>query len=297
MLNIHQLSTFVAVISEGNMTQAADKLYLTQPAVSQQIRQLEEQLGCELLVRGVRLVKPTLQGEILYDYAKKIIQMSHQAEAAIKVLGAKLSGPLKVGTLNSIGLYLMSSTVAKLMKNNPQLNLTVVYENAQELIRLFKKGELDILIIPDLFKEYNCEIPSVSHFLFSEEMWLVHSGKEEDTPNSIKASEIAKNSHVLFSGEYDHFDKVLKPHISNKSSINFTSSNVGTLKRVIESGLGWGFLPSHSIRKQVRSGRLQRIMIEDFKYEFEIKFYHSENTQKKLLVDAFFQALKGQEKS
>ena len=54
MLNLQQLSTFVTVISEGSMTAAADKLFLTQPAVSQQIRNLEEELGVDLLVRGVR---------------------------------------------------------------------------------------------------------------------------------------------------------------------------------------------------------------------------------------------------
>ena len=57
MLNLYQLTTFVTVISEGSMTAAADKLFLTQPAVSQQIRNLEEELGVELLVRGVRQIK------------------------------------------------------------------------------------------------------------------------------------------------------------------------------------------------------------------------------------------------
>ena len=67
MLNLYQLQTFVTVVSEGSMTAAADKLYLTQPAVSQQIRALEEELGVELLVRGVRQIKATPQGEILFN--------------------------------------------------------------------------------------------------------------------------------------------------------------------------------------------------------------------------------------
>ncbi len=72
MLNLQQLSTFVTVISEGSMTAAADKLFLTQPAVSQQIRNLEEELGVDLLVRGVRQIKSTPQGEVLYEHAKRI---------------------------------------------------------------------------------------------------------------------------------------------------------------------------------------------------------------------------------
>ena len=61
-MNLQQLTTFCTVLSEGSMTAAADKLFLTQPAVSQQIRNLEEELGVNLLERGVRKVKATLQG-------------------------------------------------------------------------------------------------------------------------------------------------------------------------------------------------------------------------------------------
>jgi DNA-binding transcriptional LysR family regulator len=104
MKNLYQLTTFVTVISEGSMTAAADKLFLTQPAVSQQIRNLEEDLGVELLVRGVRQIKATPQGEILYEYAKKILQLTQQAEIAIKSIGAELKGQLRIGTLNSIGI-------------------------------------------------------------------------------------------------------------------------------------------------------------------------------------------------
>ncbi|MEK7357756.1 MAG: LysR family transcriptional regulator, partial [Bdellovibrionota bacterium] len=68
-MNLQQLVTFSTVISEGSMTAAAEKLYLTQPAVSQQIRNLEDELGVGRLDRGSRHAKPTVQGQMLYDYA------------------------------------------------------------------------------------------------------------------------------------------------------------------------------------------------------------------------------------
>ena len=103
MLNLHQLSTFVTVIGEGSMTAAADKLYLTQPAVSQQIRNLEDEVGVELLVRGVRQIKATPQGEVLYEHAKRLLQQVQKAEIAVKSMGAELKGHARIGTMNSIG--------------------------------------------------------------------------------------------------------------------------------------------------------------------------------------------------
>ena len=71
----------------------------------------------------------------------------------------------------------------------------------------------------------------------------------------------------------------------------FETSNVGTLKRVIESGLGWGFLPAHSIRKQVRSGRLSRTHVQGLDYDMDLLFYYRKNSEKKTLLETFYQAL------
>lgn len=84
MLNTQQLLTFVTVVTEGSMKEAASKLQVTQPAISQQIRQLEEYLGVELLVRNARLVKPTIFGEVLFDHARRILQHLQQTEVMIK---------------------------------------------------------------------------------------------------------------------------------------------------------------------------------------------------------------------
>lgn len=297
MLNFHQLTTFVTVISEGSMTQAADKLYLTQPAVSQQIRQLEEHIGVELLVRGVRQVKPTLQGEVLFEYSKKILQLAQQAESAVKAIGAHLKGQIRVGTLNSLGLYLFGSTVSRLMRYNPELQLKVEYGSAAELVKQFQKGALDVIIVPDLEKEYSLEISKANKkFLQQEEMWLVTSAREANFPRHIKISEMSEHPIVQFSGEYHKFNNQLASSL-NSQKIVFESSNVGTLKRVVETGLGWGFLPSHSIKKQVRSGRLNRVQVEDYKYEFEIFYYSTQEESKLELLEAFYQSLQGQEKS
>jgi DNA-binding transcriptional LysR family regulator len=74
----------------------------------------------------------------------------------------------------------------------------------------------------------------------------------------------------------------------------FETDNVGTLKRVIESGLGWGFLPSHAIRKQVRAGRMVQIQVEDLKYMTNINLYFRRDTNSAELTDTFYKALQQQ---
>ncbi len=300
MLNLQQLSTFVTVISEGSMTAAADKLFLTQPAVSQQIRNLEESLGVDLLVRGVRQIKSTPQGEILYEHAKKILQLVNQAEIAIRSMGADMQGTMRIGTLNSLGLHVMSPIMSRLLRFNPDLSVKVSYEKGDELIRQFKKGTLDILILPDVEKEFSLSLEGAQKkFLLKEEMWLVGSGTQIESPPEFELPQLKRYPLVLFSEEYPAFEKALMENLKEKNvryDIVFESSNVGTLKRVIESGLGWGWLPAHSVKKQVRSGRLQRFHTKGFHYESDLFFYYKAQGDSKILAENFYDIISHQEK-
>ncbi len=301
MMNLYQLQSFVTVISEGSMTGAADKLFLTQPAISQQIRNLEEDLGVDLLVRGVRQIKPTLQGEVLFDYAKRILQLSHQAEVAVKAMGAELKGQLRVGTLDSIGVQLMSPIVSRLLKHNPELNIKIEYGRGDDLIRRYKKNEIDILILPEVETEFSEDLGDAEKkFLFKEEMWLVGTGKDSDMPKQIDVSEYTRYPIILFTGEYPHFNKILQSSLE-KAKVDlqptFESTNVGTLKRVIESGLGWGFLPSLAIKKQVRMGRLNHVLMRGFDYSVEFFFYSKKAAELKDITEVFYQALQQQERA
>lgn len=282
------------------MTGAADKLFLTQPAISQQIRNLEEDLGVDLLVRGVRQIKPTLQGEVLFDFAKRILQLSQQAEVAVKAMGAELTGQLRVGTLDSIGVQLMSPIVSRLLKHNPELNIKVEYGKGFDLIGRFNEGELDLLILPDVDKEFSQNLNDAEKkFLFKEEMWLVGTGKDSDMPKQIDVAEYVRYPIILFTGEYPNFNKSLQVSLDQAKvtlAPTFESTNVGTLKRVIESGLGWGFLPALAIKKQVRMGRLNHVMMKGFDYSIEFYFYSKKDPKLKDITEVFYQALLQQER-
>ncbi len=298
MLNLYQLQSFVTVISEGSMTGAADKLFLTQPAISQQIKNLEDELGVELLVRGVRQIRPTLQGEVLFDYAKKILQQTQQAEVAVKTMGTALKGQIRVGTLNSLGVQLISPIVSRLLKYNPKLQIKIDYDLGENLIRAYKNQELDVVILPETDRQYGVHLEAEKRFLMKEEMWLVGSGKETDMPSNISLAELGRYPLITFTKEYPLFSEMLEKSLQQvglKMEPAFESTNVGTLKRVIESGLGWGFLPALTIKKQVKMGRLNRVHVKDLSFEVDFFYYQRKGSEK--IVDVFFQALQGQERS
>lgn len=282
------------------MTRAAEKLFLTQPAVSQQIRNLEEELGAELLVRGSRQARATDSGQILFDYAKRIIDLNQQAQVAIHTVGQELSGTLRIGTLNSMGLYSISPVVGLFLKHNSKLNIRLSYGDGDSLIEQFKNKQLDIIIIPDAEFEYGHEmIDCDKKLLLKDEIWLVGSSKDTSLPDAISLNEIEKKPLVWLSQRYPRFQAALNNRFNDlKIDVNpvFETTNVGTIKRVIESGLGWGFLPVHSIRKHVRSGRMKAVPITDFQYPINVQFYcqKPKNEQDDRVNEIFYKALQRQ---
>ncbi len=277
------------------MTAAADKLFLTQPAVSQQIRNLEDELSVNLLERGVRRVKATLQGQLLYDYAKKILNLTQQAEVAIQTMSQELSGDLKIGTQNSVGLFLISPIVGLFLKHNSNLNIKLLYGDMQNTLKKMESGEVDIAILPDVKEDLGIDLDQFeSRFLVRDDMWLVSSGKDTSVPKNIQFKDFGKRPIIYYSNMYPRFLSGLEKKLQ-ETQLQFypvfESDNVGTLKRVIESGLGWGFLPAHCIRKQVRMGRLNQINVDDLKYSVHLNLYWRKTNEVRKMADVFHRAL------
>jgi DNA-binding transcriptional LysR family regulator len=295
-VNLQQLVTFTTVISEGSMTAAAEKLYLTQPAVSQQIRNLEEETGVELLVRGTRQARATIQGQLLYEYAKKIIALTQQAQVAIQTIGEGVQGSLRIGTLNSLGLYLLGPLVGTFLRHNAKINMALMYEDGVSIFKALEKGELDAAILPEIEAEYGIKPTGLEvRELMKDDVWLVASNKEMGLPQSISVKDLNLKPFVRFSEKNSNFNEKLRLELVRqniKLKPVFESNNVGTVKKVIESGLGWGFLPSHSIKKQVRAGRLLNVEVTDLKYSININYYLRKTEQNSHASEIFYRALK-----
>ena len=289
-MDFQNLQTFCTVISEGSMTAAASKLAITQPAVSQQIRQLEKDFGVKLLSRNTRKAKPTVQGQIFYEISNKILNLVQQARNSIQAISLNLSEEkINVSTVNSIGLHLVSPIIGNFLKLSNKMRLSLLYGTGESVIQRIQRGEVDVVIMPDLRKEYGRDFPQFKKtLLFKDPLYFVGSGKDQNLPKSRPFKDIANFRLIQVENHYLTFQnlfqqKIREHHLSIEPS--FQCDNVGTVKRAIESGLGCGFLPAHSIHKQIRLGRLKIIELEGFNYSVNVNFYHRPDEKKEKIVE------------
>lgn len=143
LLDPQLLRSFVAIIETGSFTRAGERVHLTQSTISQQMRRLEQQLGCPLLDRSGRTVVATVAGEKLLGLARRILALLAQAGERV----SEASLPLRIGVPEDFAAGAMVPALAAFARQYPQVRLEVQSALSHELWQQFEAGELDLALI------------------------------------------------------------------------------------------------------------------------------------------------------
>ena len=154
-LNIESLKMFCLVVDEGSISQAARLSFVSQPAVTRQINQLENFYGTLLFDRTEGKLKVTETGEILYPYAKSIVNDFYRSKEAIQLEMRKYNTNLQVGASCTIGEYLLPSLLGKFKKQKPDIKVTLTIKNTPGILRDLTNDVIDLARI-SLRDAVNC---------------------------------------------------------------------------------------------------------------------------------------------
>ena len=141
-MDMRQLRQFIAVVEHGNVRRAADAIYLSQPALTKSIKNLEEELGVQLLTRGPRGVTPTLYGDILLRHARLLRNESERAVAEIHAFKGGHIGHLRLGIAN-FSISFLPRVIAQILATRPGLSFEIVDGTYEGLTALVREGVLD----------------------------------------------------------------------------------------------------------------------------------------------------------
>jgi len=146
-LSVDALRVFRTVVQTGNMSQAASLLHLSQSAISWKIKRLEEQLGCQLLLRGGKTLDLTDQGAALLQHAARIVEAHDAAVACFSP--STMRGQLRIGVAEQVSLPEVCKVIALFAHRYPKVEAQLVIEQSQHLRQRFASGELDIIVHQD----------------------------------------------------------------------------------------------------------------------------------------------------
>lgn len=146
-MDIKQLTYFIAIAEEGNITKAAERLHIAQPHLSQQLKLMEDELNVKLIERNTRKFQMTDAGQRLWHRSKQMVELMESTVKELKDFNEGLQGTLSIGTISSSGNILLPQRICSFNKKYPNINFEIRECSTDEVLELLKSGVIEIGII------------------------------------------------------------------------------------------------------------------------------------------------------
>lgn len=259
-MELFQLHSFLKVAEEGSITRAADALYLTQPAVTQHIKSLENELGVALFDRTGRGVRLTEAGEAFRGYVRRCLAVLDEGRSVISDLQAGTSGRLTIGAGVTTSIFHLPQWLREFREQYPGVDVVVRTGRSREVTQLVLERDIDMGLVTSPVEHPDLQVIG----LYDEEIVLVAPPDHLLTHGNPTARELAEAPLILFpqgSGFRDYLDRALA-EAGIQAQVKMETDSVEAIKSFVMVGLGVSFLPESSVDAEIEAELLARVTVE-----------------------------------
>jgi DNA-binding transcriptional LysR family regulator len=255
-----RLKVFRTVAEQLSFRKAAEQLFLTQPAITLQIKALEDQLGVRLFNRSAGRVSLTRQGALLLPYVQKIANIISEAEQVLAQEEGQLSGNLALGVSTTIAQYVLPRLIGVFLAEHPRVHLLLHSGNTDEIVRVLLKGKVSIGLIEGPARHRGIRIEP---FMEDELVLISRPDFEMDRLShqqllgtTLLMREHGSGSRNVVEAALEKAKLRLKAF---KSVLNLDSTE--SIKSAVEAGLGIGCVSRWAIAKELKLGLLKTVEV------------------------------------
>ena len=285
---LHQLQVFLKITQTQSITKAAEELHLTQPAVSIQLRNFQDQFDIPLTEVVGRKLYITDFGKEIAIAAEKIVEQVHAINFKTAAYKGQLTGKLKISVV-STGKYVRPYFLADFIKNNPGIELKLDVTNKAMVINSLDENEIDFALVSILPEAMQVEaIP-----LMENKLYLV-ADKDFEVEQSVYKrrifEEIALIYRELGSGTRLTMERYLRDNgFPVRKKMELTSNEA--VKQAVIAGLGYSVMPVIGIKNEVQDGDLKIVPVEDFPIVTTWNLIYMKNKRFSPVAEAFLEYL------
>jgi DNA-binding transcriptional LysR family regulator len=295
MMDFEWLSTFLEVARQKSFSRAAEKLHVTQPSISAQIRALETYLGHRLLDRGGGKVTLTASGRVFQPFAEQsLIQLKH-IRLTLEDMERMPRGTLTISANDSTALYVLPLLITKFKKQYPRVALNIIRAERSKTMALVldREVEFGIVSLPVRDPRLHVEV------IHEDKLLLVVPAKHPLTLlKTVTLSDAAKHG-FLVPKEGRRRELIDHLFIQNKTARRVTMEldSSELLKRLIVAGLGISFMPRINFLEEIKQGLVQAIEVEGVNIPRDLGIISLHNLPLSRAANAFFTFATGTERS
>lgn len=261
-IDIELYKVFYTVAKAGNITKAADSLYISQPAVTMNIKKLEDLLGTTLFIRTKRGVFLTEEGKVLYEYVANAMENIKLGENRLTSLKNLDSGTIRIGIGTTLTKYFLVPFLQTFHENYPNIQIHIDTGITQDILKKLEDGKLDLAIIAGDSKKcsnFNIEYSQdIQYNFFGNEKFKELSKKD------ISLNEL-NDYPLLLQHPYSNSRKILNSFTEKNNIVLKSNMELSSYSLVIEFakiGLGLGFVAEDFVKDEVKNKELYKINIK-----------------------------------
>lgn len=293
-MHVETLKVFCDLVEMQSFSLAAERNFVTQSAVSQQVRTLEEKFRRKLLerVRGRREIRLTNAGEVFYKESKNVLDAYNQLNEQMNSLVGRISGVVKVATVYSVGLHELPPIVREFMTKFPSVKIDLEYSRTTRVVRDVLKGivELGVVAFPEARRGLTV-VPMASDRL----VLICPPDHKLAKRKRISAKDVKEEDFVLFERDIPTrkaTDKILRSYgVSVNKAAEF--DNIETIKRAVEVGFGLAIVPHPSVMDEERNGQLHVVKFKEKDWERPVGVVYRSDRELTLAAKKFVKLLGG----
>ncbi|WP_338249168.1 LysR family transcriptional regulator [Dictyobacter halimunensis] len=292
-MNFNHLQIFYKVAQLQHFTRAAEALFISQPAVSKQIHELEKSLGQSLFTRTGQKVYLTEAGRLLYEYAERIFTLTAEAEIALDELQGLLRGHLSVGASTTIGTYLLPDLLGQYTSLYPQIHLSVKVENTSAIEEAVLSHQLELGLVEGKVNHAELE---VRPWRYDALVLVSACDKALEWPEAMTLQQFMDLNLPLVvresgSGTRTVLEEALLAHGVQLPVPLMELGSTEAIKRVVSAGLGYAFISQLTIELEVAAQRLRQIPLSDFELRRPLYLIFPRRQRFSKAAEAFLQLL------
>lgn len=289
-MNIRHLAIFRAVADSGSISRAADRIHISQPAISKQLSEFEARQGVILFDRFPRGMRLTEAGRRLKGYADQIFLLESEAERALEALQGLHAGSLRIGASTTIGNYLLPEAFAAFHKRYPDVALDLEVGNTQLVQARVRSGELDIG-----FTEGLVDMPGLETDVFFTDKLIPVAAANHPLLNdgTVTVAQLCRQSMLVResgSGTLAVMEAALARH-GTSPRIAMALGSTEAIKRALAFADHVAVISWLAVRTELRSGALRRIPVDELDIERPLHQLHLRHRHRTPAVSTFLTLL------
>ncbi len=259
-MDFDQLTTFVQVAKLKSFSKAGQKVFRSQSAVSAQIRQLEQAYKAKLLDRSAKSVELTPSGEVLFEFAERLLRLRDESMQVVADRGNLVQGPVAFGANEATCLYLLPDIFGEFQRRYPLVNISIYRNFSHKILQRLEEGSLDLGIVTLPVKSPNLKM----HVINRDRLRFMVSTKNPLSQKShLTLEEVASAPLIFPKTGYTRqvLDKLFRPYRS-RLRVPMELPSIGMIKTFVAADVGLSIISESFARDLVKSGEVKLLNVD-----------------------------------